>query len=71
MANCWQKLLSGEGVSEAEAKSLMNKKDKRRRNYFKFWTQKEWSDRSNYDMELNTSYISTDDCSKILLAAME
>ncbi len=66
-----ERIVTTEDVSEAEAKSLMNKKDKRRRNYFKFWTQKEWSDRSNYDMELNTSYISTDDCAKILLAAME
>lgn len=66
-----ERIIMSEGVSEAEAKSLMNKKDKRRRNYFKFWTQKEWSDRSNYDMELNTSSVSIDDCAKILLAAME
>lgn len=49
----------------------VKEKDKRRRNYFKFWTQKEWSDRSNYDLELNTSSVSTDDCARILLAAMQ
>ena len=65
-----ERIVKTEGVSESEAETLMNKKDKSRRNYFKFWTQKDWSDRGNYDIELNTSYITTEECAKILSAAM-
>lgn len=66
-----ERIVKTEGVSDGEARNLMNKKDKSRRNYFRFWTQKEWADRSNYDIELNTSSISTDDCAEILFAAMQ
>lgn len=59
-----------EGVSEREALRLMEKKDRQRRSYFKYWTQKEWLDRSNYDLELNTSALSPDACARILLTAM-
>ena len=44
-----------ENVSESEAKKMMDKRDRARRNYFRFWTQKDWADRGNYDLELNTS----------------
>ena len=60
-----------EHVSEAEAKRLIDKKDKQRRNYFKFWTRKDWSDRGNYDLELNTSTLTTEECARILFSAME
>ena len=59
-----------EGVSESEARKLLEKKDRQRKNYFRFWTHKEWMDRNNYDMELNTSILSIETCVKILLSAM-
>ena len=59
-----------EGVGEREALRLMEKKDRQRRSYFKYWTQKEWLDRNNYDLELNTSALSPDACARILLTAM-
>lgn len=65
-----QRVIQTEGVSESEAKRLIEKRDKQRRNYFRFWTQKEWLDRKNYDLELNTSSLSTDECAEILLSAM-
>ena len=64
------RIVETENVSESEAKKMMDKRDKARRNYFRFWTQKDWADRGNYDMELNTSVLSTDECAKILLYAM-
>ena len=30
-----------------------------------------WSDRGNYDLELNTSTLTTEECARILFAAME
>lgn len=65
-----QRTIETEKVTENEAKKLMEKKDRQRKNYFKFWTQKEWKDRNNYDMELNTSILSVDACVGILLKAM-
>ena len=65
-----RRIVETENVSESEAKKMMDKRDKARRNYFRFWTQKDWADRGNYDMELNTSVLSTDECAKILLYAM-
>ena len=65
------RIVKTEGVSASEAKSLIQKKDRERKNYFHFWTQKNWSDRRNYDLELNTSMISPEDCARILLTAMD
>ena len=65
-----RRIVEKENVSESEAKKMMDKRDKARRNYFRFWTQKDWADRGNYDMELNTSVLSTDECAEILLYAM-
>lgn len=48
----------------------MQKKDRDRKNYFRFWTQKEWADKSNYDILLNTSGVSTEACAQMLLAAI-
>lgn len=65
-----KRIIDTEGVSEQEAKSLMQKKDRDRRKYFHFWTQKDWQDYRNYDLELNTSAISTEECAQILYAAL-
>lgn len=64
------RVVKTENVSESEAKKMMDKRDRARRNYFRFWTQKDWADRGNYDLELNTSILSTEECAKILLYAM-
>ncbi len=57
-------------ANEAEARRLMDKMDKQRRLSFKYWSQKNWSDRANYDMELNTGTLSIEKCVDILLAAI-
>ena len=50
---------------------MMEKKERERREYFKFWTDKEWSDKANYDIALNTSALSADECARILFSAIE
>ncbi len=65
------RIMQTEGVSEYEAKKLKDKKDRSRKTYFKFWTEKEWSDRKNYDMELNTGMLSVEACTDILLHMMQ
>lgn len=66
-----ERIIRTEDVSREEAQKLMERKDRQRKAYFKFWTQKKWSDRNNYDMELNTAVFSVEECSKILLCAMQ
>ena len=65
-----KRIVETENVSEAEARKMMDKRDRARRNYFRFWTQKDWADRDNYDLELNTSMLSTEECARILLYVM-
>ena len=60
--------MNSEGCSEAAARQLIDKKDRQRRNYFKYWTQKDWDDRKNYDIELNTSVLTTEECANLLLS---
>lgn len=55
-----------EQISEEEARRLMEKKDRSRRNYFRFFTGNDWRDRKNYDLELNTGMIPVDECVRIL-----
>lgn len=61
-----KRIVDTEGISSEEAKRRMDKKDRERRDYFKFWTGKDWSERENYDIELNTSRFSTEECAEIL-----
>ncbi len=61
------RIVSTEGITQAEAQALMEKNDRQRKNYFKYWTKKEWADRRNYDIELNTSSLSSEECAGILL----
>lgn len=65
------RIVRTENVTPEQAKKLIEKKERERKEYFKFWTDKDWSDKSNYDMTLNTSFLSTEDCARILLSAIE
>jgi len=65
-----RRIMATESVTETEARCLMQKKDKDRKNYFRFWTQKEWSDLHNYDLALDTSSLPTEVCVRILLTAI-
>ena len=66
-----ERVMRTEQVTETEAKRLMEKKDRQRMDYFKFLTGRKWEDRANYDLEINTSAFSPENCARILLQAME
>lgn len=61
-----RRTMQTEQISEEEARKLMDKKDRSRKNYFKFFTGSDWKDRKNYDLELNTGMLSTEECVRIL-----
>lgn len=49
-------------VGEKEAASICKKMDKQRSLYYNYFTDKKWSDASNYDMVLNSTYLGVDHC---------
>lgn len=54
-------------VSEGRAKELIHKTDKYRADYYKYYTRgKNWRDPLNYDLMLNTSKMSWDNCVKLI-----
>lgn len=63
-------IIQTEQVSEEQAKTLLKKKDGNRKNYFRFFTDKDWRDRNNYDMELNTDMIPPEECVDLLAYMM-
>ena len=44
-------------VDEVEAKSLMNKIDKKRANYYNYYTSQKWGKSENYDLMIDTTKI--------------
>ena len=66
-----RRLVKTENIAETKVKKMMEKIDRQRRNYFKFWTQKDWADRRNYDLELNTATFSMEECAELLLWLMK
>ncbi len=60
-------LMARDNMTEKEAASAVNKADKRRSNFYNFYTNNTWGDVNNYDLCLNTGTLSTDECVKTLV----
>ena len=52
---------------ENKAKDIIQKKDKQRASYYNYYTSKKWGDSRSYDLCLNTSKVSVDDCVELIL----
>ena len=55
-----------EGISEQSAKDVIEKADKSRAAYYNFYTEKRWGRGSSYDICLNSSKISLEQCMDII-----
>jgi cytidylate kinase len=55
-------------ITEHKARDLVQKTDKKRSSYYNYYTCKKWGDSRSYDLTLNTSKISVDQCVDIILA---
>lgn len=55
MADRIQRYVKHEGISEAEAKNILEKGDARRSTYYNYYTQRTWGDAANYDLCVNSS----------------
>ena len=58
-------------VTENKAKDLIQKKDKQRASYYNYYTCKKWGDSRSYDLTVNTSKITPEQCVDIILAYRE
>ena len=54
------------GLPAAESKSLVLKTDKRRANYYNYYTGKKWGRLENYDMALSTDKLSSEEACDII-----
>ena len=54
------------GVTEREAKRLIEKTDKERSEYFRHYTGLDWENAKNYNLCLDTSRLSYDECVEII-----
>lgn len=55
-----------EGISEQSAKDVIEKADKSRAAYYNFYSEKRWGRGSSYDICLNSSKISLEQCMDII-----
>ena len=63
---CIEKLMNRYGIDRAEATALRDKTDASRAAYHKHYTGTEWQDVRNYDLSLDTSRLSQEECIRIV-----
>lgn len=59
------------GVPENEAKKIMHDTDKARANYYHYHTGRKWGDPVNYNLCIDSGYISVDDIVDLILLYVE
>ena len=60
-----------DGVEASRIEAYIKRRDNQRKNYNKFFTDKTWGDRENYDLMLNTSALGYEGAAAAIIAAME
>lgn len=58
-------------ITESKAKDMIQKQDKQRASYYNYYTSKKWGDSRSYDLTLNTSKLSIDDCVELIIKYRE
>ena len=59
-----------DGVEAGRIEAYIKRRDNQRKNYNKFFTDKTWGDRENYDLMLNTSTLGYEGAAAAIIAAM-
>lgn len=54
-STCIRRVVEVDGVDTKEALRRANHISKERRDYYKYYTGKEWEDMANYDLPINTT----------------
>ena len=64
-------IVSRRGVSEADAKSDIVRTDRRRANYYNYYTGKKWGRLENYDLAVSSSLLGIDGTAKLIADVYE
>lgn len=63
---CIRRVMEVDGVDAREALKRVNRISKERRDYYKYYTGKEWEDMANYDLPINTSRLELDESVELI-----
>jgi cytidylate kinase len=58
-------------ITESKAKDQIQKNDKQRASYYNYYTSKKWGDSRSYDLTLNTSKLTTEQCVELIIKYRE
>ena len=70
VVDCVRRVMETDGLTLEEAEKRIKKIDKRRADYFKYFTGRQWHDAALYDLCLNTGHMSEDKCVGVVRAYM-
>lgn len=65
---CIRRVMEVDGVDAKEALKRVNRISKERRDYYKYYTGKDWEDMANYDLPINTTGIELDQAIQLIKA---
>lgn len=71
VVDCVRRVMETDGLDLEEAEKKIKKVDKRRADYFKYFTGREWHDAALYDLCLNTGHMDENKCVEIVRAYMD
>ena len=71
VVDCVRRVMETDGLNLEEAEKKIKKIDKRRADYFKYFTGREWHDAALYDLCLNTGHMSEQKCVDIVRSYMD
>ena len=67
-STCIRRVVEVDGVDTKEALRRANRISKERRDYYKYYTGKEWDDMANYDLPINTTTLELDPAVELVKA---
>lgn len=71
LTTCVRRVEEVDGVDSREALRRVNRISKERRDYYKYYTGKEWEDMANYDLPINTSALEVDQAVELVKKYLE
>lgn len=71
VVDCVRRVMDTDGLNLEEAERKIKKIDKRRADYFKYFTGRQWHDAALYDLCLNTGHMSEQKCVDVVRAYMD
>ena len=70
VVDCVRRVMQSDGLTLEEAEKKIRRIDKRRADYFKYFTGRQWHDAALYDLCLNTGHMREETCLEIVKAYM-